>query len=175
MRYQGRITDWKDDRGFGFITPNGGGAKVFVHVSALAGRQRRPTGNELVTYELVNDARKGLRAENVAYVGTRRPSRREPERRGFLGPIVSVLLVAAIGTYVWQYLVSPRVERIRSTEPAIQPEAATSVARFQCQGKIYCSEMTSCEEAIFYLNNCPGVKIDGDGDRIPCESQWCSR
>jgi len=24
-RYQGRITSWKDDEGFGFITPNGAG------------------------------------------------------------------------------------------------------------------------------------------------------
>jgi cold shock CspA family protein len=175
MRYQGRITDWKDDRGFGFITPNGGGAKVFIHVSALSSGQPRPAGNELVTYELVNDGRKGPRAENVAYVGSRQAPRREAERRGFVGPIVSVLLVAAMGTYAWQYHVSPRVERIGDIAPPVQPQEAASVARFQCQGKIYCSEMTSCEEAVFYLKNCPGVKIDGDGDGIPCESQWCSR
>lgn len=27
--------------------------------------------------------------------------------------------------------------------------------------------MSSCEEATFYLKNCPGTKIDGDGDGIP--------
>ena len=41
------------------------------------------------------------------------------------------------------------------------------------KGKIYCSEMTSCGEAKFYQRNCPGTKMDGDGDGIPCESQWC--
>jgi len=46
-------------------------------------------------------------------------------------------------------------------------------SKYKCEGKVYCSEMTSCEEALFYLNNCPGVKIDGDGDGIPCEKQWC--
>ncbi|MCI5146634.1 MAG: calcium-binding protein [Candidatus Electrothrix sp. AR3] len=46
--------------------------------------------------------------------------------------------------------------------------------KFQCNGKIYCSEMSSCAEAKFYLRNCPGTKIDGDNDRIPCEKQWCS-
>ncbi len=44
---------------------------------------------------------------------------------------------------------------------------------FKCSGKIYCSEMTSCSEAKFYLQNCPGTKIDGNNDGIPCEKQWC--
>jgi hypothetical protein len=33
--------------------------------------------------------------------------------------------------------------------------------------------MSSCEEAKFFLLNCPGTKMDGDGDGIPCEQQWC--
>ena len=44
---------------------------------------------------------------------------------------------------------------------------------FQCTDKIYCSEMSSCAEAKFYLRNCPGTKMDGDNDGIPCERQWC--
>lgn len=52
MRYQGKITNWKDDKGFGFITPNGGENQVFVHIKSFANRQRRPVGDEIVTYEL---------------------------------------------------------------------------------------------------------------------------
>lgn len=44
---------------------------------------------------------------------------------------------------------------------------------YSCSGKVHCSEMTSCEEATFYQQNCPGTKMDGDRDGIPCESQWC--
>jgi hypothetical protein len=33
--------------------------------------------------------------------------------------------------------------------------------------------MHSCEEATWFLNHCPGTKMDGDGDGIPCERQWC--
>jgi hypothetical protein len=44
---------------------------------------------------------------------------------------------------------------------------------YQCLGKIYCSEMTSCKEATYYLKNCPGTLMDGDNDGIPCETQWC--
>ena len=35
MRYQGRITRWKDDQGYGFISPNLGGEEVFVHIKAF--------------------------------------------------------------------------------------------------------------------------------------------
>ena len=45
---------------------------------------------------------------------------------------------------------------------------------YSCDGKVYCSEMNSCEEAKFYQDNCTGTKMDGDHDGIPCESQWCS-
>ena len=69
MRFQGRITSWKDDKGFGFITPNGGGKQVFVHVSAFRNRQRRPEGDELVTYELAADEKGRGQAMQVAFVG----------------------------------------------------------------------------------------------------------
>lgn len=71
MRHQGRITTWNDDNGFGFITPNGGGERVFVHISALSSRQRRPQGNELVTYECVTDGKGRAQAKAVAFVGER--------------------------------------------------------------------------------------------------------
>ena len=44
---------------------------------------------------------------------------------------------------------------------------------YVCDGREYCSQMTSCEEAIFFINNCPNTKMDGDGDGVPCEKQWC--
>jgi hypothetical protein len=45
---------------------------------------------------------------------------------------------------------------------------------YKCDGRVYCSQMTSCAEAKFFLANCPGVKMDGDNDGIPCERQWCN-
>ncbi|WP_200153845.1 excalibur calcium-binding domain-containing protein [Chromatium okenii] len=49
----------------------------------------------------------------------------------------------------------------------------TGDSKFWCDGRIYCSQMKSCEEATFFLRNCPNVKMDGNHDGIPCESQWC--
>ncbi len=71
MRYQGKITDWKDEKGFGFIAPNGGGQRVFVHIKSFSNREQRPVGNELVTYELTHDAKGRLQANSVAFVGKR--------------------------------------------------------------------------------------------------------
>lgn len=51
----------------------------------------------------------------------------------------------------------------------------TAVNNYQCDGRVYCSEMTSCEEAEWFLKNCPDTKMDGDNDGIPCEGQWCGR
>jgi uncharacterized membrane protein YsdA (DUF1294 family)/cold shock CspA family protein len=75
MRYQGRITRWKDEQGYGFILPDNGGGEVFVHIKAFNPRQARPAGDEPVTYELVRDANGRARAAAVAFVSStaRRP------------------------------------------------------------------------------------------------------
>jgi hypothetical protein len=44
---------------------------------------------------------------------------------------------------------------------------------FTCDGRTYCSQMKSCEEAKYFVQNCPNVNMDGDNDGIPCETQWC--
>jgi endonuclease YncB( thermonuclease family) len=41
---------------------------------------------------------------------------------------------------------------------------------FQCGSKRYCREMTSCEEAKYYLRQCGRTSLDGDKDGVPCES-----
>lgn len=68
MRYQGRITQWKDEQGYGFITPNGSDESVFLHIKAFRRRQPRPAGNEIVTYELAQDPKGRLRAEAAEFV-----------------------------------------------------------------------------------------------------------
>lgn len=83
MRYQGRITQWNDDKGFGFVLPNGGSNKVFIHVSAFSSRQRRPQGGELVTYELATDAKGRAQAKSVAFVGERAVRATAPGRSSF--------------------------------------------------------------------------------------------
>lgn len=63
----------------------------------------------------------------------------------------------------------------KGPEVTVESSAATPAAtqQFQCDGRTHCSQMTSCEEAQFFLDNCPGTTMDGDNDGIPCEKQWC--
>ena len=57
------------DQGFGFITPNGGGPQVFVHIRSFSRQARRPECGEIVTYELATNDKGRARAENTSYVG----------------------------------------------------------------------------------------------------------
>ncbi|WP_295386665.1 excalibur calcium-binding domain-containing protein [uncultured Thiodictyon sp.] len=51
--------------------------------------------------------------------------------------------------------------------------APGSTGKYQCDGRTYCTQMKSCDEARWFLANCPGTKMDGDRDGVPCEKQWC--
>lgn len=57
-------------------------------------------------------------------------------------------------------------------QPAVRSptSVAASKSDFQCGAKRTCSQMTSCAEAQFYLNQCGLSRLDRDGDGVPCES-----
>lgn len=55
MRRQGKITHWNDEKGYGFIQPDSGSEKVFVHISAFGNRFERPDLDAAVTYLLSTD------------------------------------------------------------------------------------------------------------------------
>lgn len=93
MRYQGKITRWQDDKGFGFIAWHGGGDPVFVHIKAFSGNSRRPQVGDIVTYELATDEKGRARAELVRYPSRNAPAVSTGHRDGS-GPIVFTLLFA---------------------------------------------------------------------------------
>jgi Excalibur calcium-binding domain len=65
---------------------------------------------------------------------------------------------------------------VAASAPAKVGPAAQAVSTgFSCDGRQYCSQMKSCAEAKYFLANCPGAKMDGDRNGVPCESQWCAR
>jgi uncharacterized membrane protein YsdA (DUF1294 family)/cold shock CspA family protein len=77
LRQKGRISAWKDSQGYGFITPVGEKLQVFLHVSELEDRQRRPAVGEIVTYELGRDERGRAQARAVRRSSVAAPARQE--------------------------------------------------------------------------------------------------
>ena len=69
MRHKGKITSWKNNKGFGFIAPADGGHKVFIHISAFKNRSHRPDIGEVVTYSVSKDAQGRTQAVNATLAG----------------------------------------------------------------------------------------------------------
>jgi hypothetical protein len=89
--------------------------------------------------------------------------------------LVVIAVIIAIGWYGNQRYKEHRLAQ-EVAKPIHEPASTTqsSASNFRCDGRTYCSQMTSCAEATFFIQNCPGTKMDGNNDGVPCESQWCN-
>jgi cold shock CspA family protein len=184
MRFDGKLEQWDDDKGCGFITPMRGGDPVFVHISAFHSDRRRPRVGELLSFDVEPAADGKRRAVNVQRparaalkpTGTSStPSSRSGPSR--LPTVVIAIALAAAGAYGYtKYTgVEERVAApIEAPANFVTPTTQPAKSAFRCDGRTQCTQMTSCAEAKFFLKNCPDVQMDGDGDGIPCEQQWCT-
>ena len=67
-RLTGTVKWFNDEKGFGFIAQDNGGADVFVHFRAISGEGFRSLAEgQAVTFE-VEQGQKGLQAVNVSPV-----------------------------------------------------------------------------------------------------------
>lgn len=93
MRYQGQISEWNDERGFGFVRPLEGSGRVFVHISAFPRGSRRPSSDEMISYELCQDEHGRTRATKVTYMVDRPLAQ---QRQGRLQALVFATLIDVI-------------------------------------------------------------------------------
>ncbi|WP_337287213.1 thermonuclease family protein [Candidatus Methylomirabilis sp.] len=71
----------------------------------------------------------------------------------------------------WEYRHGDRGKSVGVDAPLrLGREARDGESARQCGAKQYCSQMTSCEEARYYLTQCGISSLDRDGDGVPCEA-----
>lgn len=179
MRTHGKLTRWNDERGFGFIETAAGREEIFVHISAFPRDGVRPHIGELLSFEPDQGSDGRKRALRVMRPGSR-PSVRHPRRpsaattrQSPLATVAGMLLLAIAGWFGYSHLTHRHSKMVAPPAHATQAPAAAVSPLYRCDGRTRCSQMTSCAEATYFIRQCPGTQMDGDGDGVPCESQWC--
>jgi hypothetical protein len=100
-----------------------------------------------------------------------------------MSKLLAGIVIGGLGLYAYQRATQPDPVAnatpvsayADNPGPASQPAVEAASSPFHCDGRTRCSEMTSCAEAMYFLKNCPDVKMDGEGDGVPCEKQWCGQ
>ena len=113
----------------------------------------------------------------------RNPHRESP---GGLSTLVFAALLIGGGVFGYRKFLEYRAVAVdslygQSAQATVAPSSAPSTlspprvaaSAYQCDGRTRCGQMHSCADATQVLQNCPGTEMDGDGDGIPCEQQWC--
>lgn len=101
MKLQGKISNWNDDRCFGFVEPNGGGERAFVHIKAFNPSSRRPVNGEVIIYELARDNDNRYKAENIQFARDVHKSKKREKvksQRGFGGVFTIVFFIGLLGS-----------------------------------------------------------------------------
>jgi len=95
MRSKGKLNQWNDDKAFGFITPNDGGQKVFIHIKSFNNRRQRPKLNQVVTYTLSTDNQGRLCATKASHPGERLTKKRAAKQSNF-AIVIAVLFIVTV-------------------------------------------------------------------------------
>jgi len=87
----------------------------------------------------------------------------------------NLILLLLIGLAGWQIYAKQSTPVITNADLELlnKPAKASSTAyknNYSCDGRQHCSQMNSRAEAVFFINNCPNTRMDGDHDGVPCEN-----
>lgn len=122
MLMKGKISQWNDQKGFGFIIPDDGSEKVFFHISRVKNGTRRPQVGDVVVYESSYDGKGRLQARAVAIEGavaTGHGSRAKssalsitPRRKNALDYLLILAMLGCVGILAWHYLLTGRLAMV---------------------------------------------------------------
>lgn len=98
MRFQGQISDWNDDKGYGFVEPNGGGTRAFVHIKSFTKLPRRPINGDIIIYETTTDEKNRVQATNISF--TRIKNKQTIPQSKTLG-LFNTFIILAFAAYLF--------------------------------------------------------------------------
>jgi hypothetical protein len=91
--------------------------------------------------------------------------------------IVTLMIIVGLAGYGYtRYQAAAHQEAdesVSTSESEMLDTDIESASSFKCDGRKHCRQMTSCEEATYFIEHCPDTGMDGDNDGVPCERQWC--
>ncbi len=188
--HKGLLKTWKTDKGFGFIKSDTLEHDTFIHISALKHISRKPKVGDTIYFEVATQPDGKTKAINCRIEGVaelKAPYQKHKQQHriaksnfvsSFLGKVASIGLIAALCFYA---INKYNAHSSSQTPISFNDDLATfdkqypkivipkNTQNFTCDGRQYCSQMTSREEAVFFINSCPNTKMDGDRDGYPCE------
>ncbi|MCB1057805.1 MAG: cold shock and DUF1294 domain-containing protein [Acidobacteria bacterium] len=97
MKKKGKLTVWNDEKGYGFISPPGGGDRVFVHITAFGPRLRRPELGDDIAYSPTTDSDGRPRAAKASIVGVKAPAKPKRPSGAFSYLLTATFLAAVAG------------------------------------------------------------------------------
>ena len=112
---KGKISQWKDDKGFGFITSDDN-QNVFFHISSLTTKSRRPEVGDVVVFTEKTDNQNRLKATSVAIEGLSKTSHNktntqvEPKTKNFFDYLLILVLVVSAVFTAYIYFKSNSIE-----------------------------------------------------------------
>lgn len=193
MFIEGIVKTYNTDRGFGFIQCDDNRKDIFFHISDFPNKHQLPRiGEKLKFYVDLSDRKP--RAKNIIRLemksaqpdssGRAQSTKRKAQKNKgfnlvnfFIGAAIVAIFISVFVPFVSGIYTREKLKR----EPVNSPESMrisskssinNPTSNYRCDGRTHCSQMKSYEEAVYFINNCPGTEMDGDGDGEPCERQF---
>jgi uncharacterized membrane protein YsdA (DUF1294 family)/cold shock CspA family protein len=99
-RIDGTLTSWNDQRGFGFLTPGGGGQSIWVHIKAFELKRGRPHEGEHFTFEIEQYLDGSRQARSVRAVPVTKGPKQKRRFLAYAADTVGLLAIPAFAGIV---------------------------------------------------------------------------
>ncbi|MFV7771742.1 MULTISPECIES: hypothetical protein [Shewanella] len=188
---RGTLVRWNQEQRVGFIAPEDGSDELRIFGINLLPYEHMPKEGEPVVYRQWKDTLRGTKVTkaeidlgNPITLTSPFESHDKFANDDAISWRVKVALVAlaiAFGNLLYLFMINYDVSGevdIKPPEGLFPPGSEYYVGKqdlsdvvFSCDARQQCLQMTSCQEAKYFVQNCPGFQSKvGD---MPCETLWC--